>query len=269
MKILIIGCGYVGMALAGLWKEGGQHDLTVTTTREERIPELREVAQRVAVFDSTHPKGLDELLAGQDVVILSVGSKGRDSYQECYLDTARQISEAMNRMDQPPQQLIYTSSTSVYGSRNGEWVTEETPLSPGNAQAQILCDTEQLLLEELPEGCAVCIFRLAGIIGPGREPRDRVKGLAGQELAGNGDNYVNLIQRDDIVQAIDTAVAKRLSGIYNLCGDTRLTRREYYDGLCEELGVAPIRWNSDLPSIHGGNKRVSNEKAKSVGLLSS
>ncbi|MGD1867010.1 MAG: NAD(P)-binding domain-containing protein, partial [Phormidesmis sp.] len=49
MKVAIIGCGYVGTAVAKHWKQQGL-DILVTTTREERVAELSAMASRVEVL---------------------------------------------------------------------------------------------------------------------------------------------------------------------------------------------------------------------------
>ena len=49
MNIAIIGCGYVGTAVARYWSQQLGYAVTVTTTTQERVAELEPVAQRVVV----------------------------------------------------------------------------------------------------------------------------------------------------------------------------------------------------------------------------
>ena len=81
MNILIIGCGYVGTAVAKLWKEGG-HTLTVTTTTPERVPELQAVAHRVEILRGDDLERMRDVLKDQEVVLLSVGAKNRTGYEQ-------------------------------------------------------------------------------------------------------------------------------------------------------------------------------------------
>ena len=58
---------------------------------------------------------------------------------------------------------IFTSSTSVYPQTDGSEVTEDSPADPDRETAQILRETEELILSK--EGT---VLRLAGLYGPRR-----------------------------------------------------------------------------------------------------
>ena len=47
----------------------------------------------------------------------------------------------------PQALLLFTSSTSVYAQRDGEWVTEESAAEPDNETGRILRTTEELILD--------------------------------------------------------------------------------------------------------------------------
>jgi Trk K+ transport system NAD-binding subunit len=49
MNVAIIGCGYVGSAIAHHWHHELGFNVTATTTTPERVATLEEVAQRVVV----------------------------------------------------------------------------------------------------------------------------------------------------------------------------------------------------------------------------
>ncbi|MGL5879426.1 MAG: NAD(P)-binding domain-containing protein, partial [Xenococcaceae cyanobacterium] len=92
MKIAIIGCGYVGTALARFWSQSG-HEVTVTTTSSARVAELEQIAKRVIVLKGTDIDALREAVADRDVVLLSVGARDRriEIYRETYLETAKNL----------------------------------------------------------------------------------------------------------------------------------------------------------------------------------
>ena len=112
MKVAIIGCGYVGTAVAQRWKEQGL-DILVTTTRTERVAELKTIANKVEVLIGTDKPQLKAVLQDRQVVLLCVASKRGASYADTYLSTAQAIAEVLPQT--PVEQLIYTSSCSVYG----------------------------------------------------------------------------------------------------------------------------------------------------------
>jgi pyrroline-5-carboxylate reductase len=51
MRITILGCGYVGTALARQWRATSDHQLRLTTTSPERRAELAELADAVHVLE--------------------------------------------------------------------------------------------------------------------------------------------------------------------------------------------------------------------------
>ena len=69
----------------------------------------------------------------------------------------------------------YLSTTSVYGDKRGEWVTEDTELKPSLKRSILRVVAENLWIK-LGEILATktMIFRLAGIYGPGRSLVDRL-----------------------------------------------------------------------------------------------
>jgi nucleoside-diphosphate-sugar epimerase len=163
------------------------------------------------------------------------------------------------------KQLIYTGSYAVYGDRNGVWVDEETPLAPANLNAQILRKTEDVLLSASNENLRVCILRLGGIYGPGRELVKIFNRYSGTTRPGNGEDITNWIHLDDIVGAVEFARNQRLEGIYNLVDDAHLTSREMLDSLFEKHNLPKVIWDTSVKSIRPYNAWVSNEKIKEAG----
>jgi nucleoside-diphosphate-sugar epimerase len=164
------------------------------------------------------------------------------------------------------KQLIYTGSYSVYGDKNGEWVDEDSPVAPANENGEILHKTEQVLLGAFSETLKVCILRLAGIYGLGREVVKLFKHYAGTTRPGNGDDFINWVHLDDIVEAIALVQGKQLEGIYNLANDVPLTMREMLDGLCDRHGLAKVSWEPSAPQVRPYNARLSIEKIKAEGF---
>jgi nucleoside-diphosphate-sugar epimerase len=229
MKIAIAGCGYVGSAVARLWHEVG-HEVTVTTTTPEKVSNLQEIAQRVVIVQGDDLNNLKEVVKDREIVVLSVGARNRATYRQTYLETAKNLVLALKEAPNV-QQLIYTGSYAVLGDKQGAWVDEESPVTPANENGEILDQTEQTLLSAQNENLKVCILRLAGIYGPGRELIKIFRSWAGTTRPGDGKDYTNWIHLDDIVKAIDLASQKQLPGIYHLGSDEILPCREFFDRL--------------------------------------
>lgn len=264
MNVAIIGCGYVGKAAARFWKAAG-HSVTATTRNPDHVAELQSIVDHVILLQGNNlSEILAQALVNQEVILLSVAPDDASQYESTYLNTAQALVKAVKRLPML-RQILYTSSTSVYGDQQGQWVDENTPPAPNNDNTKILLATEQILLASQSDNRYVCIFRLGEIIGPGRELSSRLRRLNGQSLSGSGDNYTNLTHIDDIVGAIDFAVSHQLQGVYNLCGDLHILRRDLYHQICEKHGLPHVVWNGSVTSVHGGNKRVSSVKLVAAG----
>lgn len=262
--VLVIGCGYLGTLLARYWKLQG-HFVTVTTTTPGRLKELKRIADRVLLVHGTDSQQMAEALEGQEWVALTVAARSKDDYPTCYLGTAKTLKDQLLHFPSCTQ-LVYTSSTSVYGECEGRAVTEEEPLRPLTPQSLLLQRTEnQLLAPPLPT--RICVLRLGELIGPGRELIQRLTASQGTPLRGSGEQYANLSPAEDVVAAVDFACLHQLTGIYNLCADLSLTRRALYNKISAEAGLPPPEWGAPHQSLHGGNKRVLSNKIRAAGFV--
>lgn len=262
-NILILGCGYVGMFLAQYWQKQG-HCVTGTTTRASRIAELESVTSRVAVVTADDATRLQALFQDHDTLVVSVAPRESQNttYQDTYVKTATTVVEAL-RQSPRIKQVIYLSSCSVYGDRQGQWVDEATPLDPSQRQQQALQEAETIFLNGFSRPC---IFRLGGIYGPGRELLAMFAGLSGMTLPGSGDRIINWIHVDDIVSAIDFAQIHHLQGIYNLVDNSKLSIRQLTDLTCDTYGLPLAQWDPmQLIQPRRSNLRVSNQKIKAAG----
>lgn len=264
MNIAIIGCGYVGSAVAQYWQQKMNFVVTATTTTPTRISALEQVAQKVVLVKGNDADGLKKVLENQDVVLLSVGAKGADFYEEAYLQTAKTLASILPEFPNV-RQLIYTGSYSVYGDKNGEFVDEETTANPSTTNGKIMKEAEDVLLSAASEHLRVCILRLGGIYGPGRELIKIFGRLAGTSRPGNGDDVANWVHLDDIVGVIEFARQHNWQGIYNVVDDAHLISREFFETLLTTHNLPPIKWDASLPNNRPYNAWVSNQKIKDAG----
>ncbi len=263
MKAAILGCGYVGTAVSRLWQSHGV-EVTATTTSPERVQDLRQIAAAVQVVNGANADGIAELLKTQDILLICVGAGRQANYEETYLNTAKTIVGAL---DQAPdlKQIIFTSTYSIYGNYEGTWVGEDDPAKPATDNGRIMVETEQTLLNAATPELQVCIFRLGGIYGPGRELGKIYSRAAGQTRPGSGHEASNWVHLDDIVGAIAHAQTHSLSGLYNLVQDEIPTVRELIDRVCQANHLDPVQWDPSQPSDRPYNVRVSNQKLKTAG----
>lgn len=266
MRIAIIGCGYVGSAIARAWNQQG-HQLTVTTTTEDKREQLQEIAQDVRVIAGNDLDKMREVCLGQDVILLSVGATSRnlEVYRRTYFETAQNLVTALQG-NPTVKQLIYTGTYSILGDQQGNWVDETTPYAPVNEQGDVLVETEQMLLDAATEDLKICILRLAGIYGKNREIVKIFRSAFGHTRPGSGNNYVNWIHLKDIVSAIEFARNRQLEGIYHLACDQSLRMDELLDQLAQHYQLPPVIWDNSSQPTTLLNVRVSSQKLKDLGF---
>lgn len=261
--IALIGSGYIGGALLCYWKRACRYKLIATTTSRDKLPILQQKAHAAHLVHGSDIQTLKAVLSEVDFVVVSVAPGKNATYEETYLQTAKNICKSISTASQL-KHLIYLSSTSVYGDKDGAWVSEESPLSAQNENARTLIATESHYLEKGPTHTS--ILRLGGIYGPGRSHEERTRKLAGHIRAGNGDAYCNWVHQEDVVRSIDWVFTHSLTGIYNVCSTDHPRRQHLYDKFCKKLQLPPVQWDPDQVTTHSGNRRVSNAKLRDTGF---
>jgi nucleoside-diphosphate-sugar epimerase len=276
MKIAIIGAAYTGFAAAEYLKGKG-HTITVTTTNEARVADLEAVADRVVVMRGSDRDKMRELLAGQDVLLLTMAGgmverEGKyvmdlDLYTDAYTGTAQSLVDAIDAADSL-KQIVFTGSWSAYGNAGGaDEVNEDTPATPASPFAQVFIDTENLLFGIETDTRKVCVYRTGTIYGPqvGFVPRGLQMStlpMAGLPVPFDGGAPAAIIHRDDVVRALDFAIENHSSGIYNLINDITETKEVFFGKIIEAAGKDPIQWVAP----GSGPKSLSNQKLKDAGF---
>jgi nucleoside-diphosphate-sugar epimerase len=268
MNVTILGCGYVGTAVAQYWTQTMGFNVTATTTTPEKIQSLNPVANTVEVVRGNDPIRLKSILKDQEVVLLSVAAQGRtrdaQAYQQAYLETAETLAKILPELPEI-KQLIYTSSFAVYGNQNGAKVDENSPAFPGNENNEILLKTEETLLNLASKHLKICIIRLGGIYGLGREIHKIFSRIAGKTRPGDGKYITHWVHLDDIVGVIEFVRQNQLDGLYNLVDQSNYTIRELVDSVCEKYNFEPIIWDESQPNKSPYNIKVLNQKLINAG----
>ena len=161
MELTIVGCGYVGLALAErLQARRPQLRLTLTTTSSERLEQLSPLADRVQICDATDPTQLLDALRQSSSAVFCLGPKGdrqvdANGYRHTFVDSFRCLTSLLPQLPEL-RQINYTGSCSVYGDAEGDWVDEQTPPEPSRGHGDVLLEGEQLLNGISAVGCASC-----------------------------------------------------------------------------------------------------------------
>ncbi len=257
-RILIVGAGYAGSAVAQYFCHQKQRVWTLVQTPEKQAA-LKAMGAMPVLADLTKPETLEGIPPAH-FVLLSAAPRERTTaaYEALYL---KGIENCLQRIRNQihPLLILYLSSTSVYGDQQGVWVDENSALKPDSDQARILIEAERQVL-----GCGMpsAILRLGGIYGPGRNRLAAVQNSDWKPPA--EDAYMNMIHVEDIVQAVALLFKKAEAGnVYLGCDGQPPKRSEFYAWLCEQLGKS---WKPSLGRQAGlRGKRCRNDRLCALG----
>lgn len=253
MKILVAGAGYIGLPLAQeLLKQN--HDVTGWVNSEGSREKLFKAGLNVIQADISKEDSWNNFSEEWDAVIYCVSSSrgGVEAYRAVHEQGLALALETQ------PSIFIYTSSTSVYGQKDGSVVDENSPTEPESPTSQMLVQAEK---EVLKNGGMVA--RLAGIYGPERQHLIQ-KIQRGETME---DRWLNQIHRDDAVNALKFLLEHPTEGVFNVCDNEPVLWSDFCKWTCEKLQLPlPTQLSSsEKPRKRGKtNKRVSNEKLKSL-----
>ncbi len=267
MRIAIIGCGYVGSAAATYLKRQG-HIVTVSTRDPKKVETLKSITQNVILLKRDHQNELDlePILKDQEVVIIAVAPTKEESYYSTYFKTALRIGVLAPNLPHL-KQIIYTSTTSVYGDCCGREIDEREPVKPSankDSKVNVLIDTETIFRKAQSNKVQVAILRLGEIIGPGRELETKLRNMVGMRFAGTGENFTNFSPLELIVKSIAALIRTNSNGIYNCCSEEHAPRKDVYERVCRLHNIPQVVWDPTMPQKHGGNRRVYSLKLNTI-----
>lgn len=215
--------------------------------------------------DLTDDRLVDQLpRAPFDRVLITVSADGRDPdlYRSAYLDGPVTLLAGLARRGDPVERVVFTSSSAVYGQRDGEWVDETSPTEPSSATGAVLVEAERAIVRSALPATAL---RLTGIYGPGRTRLvERVR--RGEAVVGSTPSWTNRIHAADAAAACAVLLGLGADAPDVVVGtdDEPATRATVYGWLAERLGVpGPVVDDERAP--RRGSKRCRNDLLRSLG----
>lgn len=267
MRVLIVGCGYVGLPLGQELIRRG-HEVFGLRRSADAAPTLEAAGIRPVIADVTRPETLAGLSAEYDWVVNTVASSHGDAaaYGAVYLEGTRHLIEWLG--SSALKKFVYTSSTGVYGQHDGSAVKEGHPTEPATETGRVLVAAEARLLAAVRDrGFPAVVLRVAGIYGPGRGHylKQFLQGEA--QIPGQGLRYLNMVHRDDVVGAVVAALTSGRPGeIYNVVDDEPVALIHFMRWLSETTGepMPPFVADDAAGATKRGltHKRVQNRRLR-------
>jgi nucleoside-diphosphate-sugar epimerase len=259
-SVLIVGCGDLGGAVAGLLN---QQSFSVTGVRRSRMSLAAGI--RLIQADITDAASLEQLTIVKPEILLycvAADAQTDESYKAHYVEGLRNVLIVLKPC-KSLRHVFFISSTRVYGQQTDEWLDESSPALPSDFGGLRLQEAESLLKTfDLPS----TILRLSGIYGPGRT---RLLQLSRNPQAWPFKNsWTNRIHRDDAAAFIVRCVIKAdkresLESLYLVTDSQPAPQYEVLQWLAVKQGV-DIE-TVQIPPVEGG-KRLSNRRMLDSGF---
>ncbi|MFC4993084.1 NAD-dependent epimerase/dehydratase family protein [Rubritalea tangerina] len=253
--LLIVGYGFVGQAVAMLFREAGWEVSTLGRSEGNTI------RADISDFDSLSQAVADSGIVPSHVLhCASAGGGGLEAYSKVYQEGAEHLCRLF-----PRAHILFTSSTSVYPQIDGSLVDESAETEKSRETALCLLAAEKVILSS--KGT---VMRLAGVYGNGRSYLLR-RFLAGEaRMEESGERILNHTHHHDAATAtlfLCSLGDEIKGGIYNVCDSEPRSQRDTYLGLTGIFGGAvPASAPRNLHSKRGwSNKAVSNKKLCGMG----
>ena len=227
-RLLLIGCGDVGMRLLPLLRE--RFRVFAVTSQPARVATLRAAGATPIVANLDQPDSLHRLAGLADKVVHLAPPQSTGTLDQ----RSRNLTTILPRHGT----LVYVSTTGVYGDTGGACFDETRPVAPVNPRAQRRVDAEQVLRRwALRSKSRLAILRVPGIYAADRLPVERLK-QGTPALNAADDVYTNHIHADDLANIIALALFRAQSQrLYHTVDDSGLKMAEYFDLVADAFGL--------------------------------
>lgn len=256
-KISILGCGWLGLPLAqSLLAKNNQ--IKTSTTSPEKIVKLQDLGLNpylISVSDVIEGD-IAGFLNETEILIIDIPPNISNSESDDFTAKIRNLIPEIEKSS--VQKVLFISATSVYDDdesfRN---ITEETPENPVTESARQMMKAEEILFQS--SNFQTTSLRFGGLYGEERHP---IKYLSGRSGIANPDAPINLIGLYDCIGIIEKIIEKKAwNEVFNGVNPEHPSRKEYYNGQAEKLGLPLVGFDESKTSV---GKIIDSSKVERV-----
>jgi nucleoside-diphosphate-sugar epimerase len=255
--VLVLGCGWLGLALARSLAAAG-HVVLGTTTTPENIESMEATGIQAHLlrlgpdFNASSEALLLRLLKAADVLVLNVPP--RAAAAGAYPALLRPVHRAVAKAGTP--HVLFVSSTSVYPDEP-RMMREADAISTRDAASDVL-RAEGHFVPRYGQWKST-VVRLGGLIGPDRAPG---RFLAGRRELGQGNAPVNLVHLTDVVGVLSAIIQHGVWGhTFNVCAGQHPLRRDFYPVAAKYIQLEPPTFKEEA---NGGGKTIDTSLVRSL-----
>jgi nucleoside-diphosphate-sugar epimerase len=242
-KISILGCGWLGLPLAkAIIKKGFSVNGSTTSSEKISVLENEGISPFLISLDSKSVTGaIETFLQESNILLIDIPPKLRGINKENFVEKIKALIPFIEKSS--VKNVIFVSSTSVYGEKNGI-ITEKSPLNPDTESGKQLVEAEQLLQSNA--NFKTTVLRFGGLIGKDRHP---IKFLAGRENIDNPDALINLIHQEDCIGIILNIIQNNSwNETFNAVTPFHPSRSTYYTQKAMDLNLVIPKFNHENTS---------------------
>ncbi|MBI3150351.1 MAG: NAD-dependent epimerase/dehydratase family protein [Betaproteobacteria bacterium] len=272
-SILLVGCGDIARRVARRLR--GRYRIYGLARSDAQAQALRELGVRPIPGDLDDLRSLTRLALSPQVVFHFAPPPATGAADPRSL----RLLAALGRAHTLPRQIIYISTSGVYGHQQGAWVDETTRRQASSPRGQRRVAAEDCLRHHCRASrVRLGILRAPGIYAEDRLPLDRLR--AGTPvLFAEEDVYTNHIHAEDLARAAIAAMRRARGGrAFNACDDAAWPMGEWFDRLADAFDLprpprvsraaAPTRISTMQWSFMRESRRLRNTRlTRELGLV--
>lgn len=257
-RISIIGCGWLGFALATeLVKKG--YLVKGSTTSKEKTEALKKAGilpYVISISEDGIIGDIADCLKNSELLIINIPPGLRKNPKANFIKQMDLLCRPIEFAD--IKKVLYVSSTSVYEETlDIPIITEETAPNGSSYASKQLIGAEQVF--KTNPNFETTILRFGGLIGGERNP---AKYLSGKENLPDPDGPVNLIHQEDCIGIIKAILkTEHCHTDFNAAAPQHPSRATYYTSLCEKQHLPLPQFDHSLASK---GKIIASEKVERI-----
>jgi nucleoside-diphosphate-sugar epimerase len=283
MRVLVTGAtGVVGRRAVPLLVAAG-HQVTAAGRDPARRAALERAGATVHSLDLLDRAAVERAVAGHDAVV-NLATHMPASTFRMLLPGAWRENDRIRRDGSAilaaaataagVSRLVQESFAPIYADGGDRWLDESAPVRPARYNRTVL-DAEASAARFAGDGRVAVVLRFAAFYGPdARHVHDMIATMrhGWAPIPGPDDAYFSSLAHDDAATAVLAALGVP-GGVYNVCDDEPLVRRDFVAAVADAFGLRAPRplppWAARLMGSLGElltrSQRMSNRKLRALG----
>ncbi len=282
MKVFVTGAtGVIGTPTVARLIEAG-HEVRAVARREEAATALRQAGAEPWAVDLFDAEAVRTAVVGSDAIAhlaTNVPPFPQMLRTKAWVMHNRLRTEATSNLVAAARaegigRIVKESITFMYEDGGDAWLDESAPITADPGLMQPALDGERTAFELTDAGGVAVALRFGLFYGGANRATDEMLRLArwrASMVAGKGSAYMSSLHAEDAATAV-VAALDAPGGIYNVCDDEPLTRRDALDAFSAAFGLGRLHsnpgWLMRLLAGPAAASRIASQRVSNHGFRS-